>query len=145
MPDSRGDVVHNCLGNHPRSGSRLSSRLFLVEKIAVAWRPVIDLSHPNRFFLQSPFMIETVASVLLSIREGDFLASVNLSDACFLIPGLQDSRKLLVVPVGWGSLPVRGPVLWTVDCPSGLHQCVFCRSLCLGSVPRDSASQVPTR
>ena len=25
-----------------------------------------------------------------------------------------------MVPVGWGSLPVHGPVLWTVDC-----QCAF--------------------
>ena len=54
-----------------------SSRLFLMEKMAVAWCPVIDLSLPNEFVLRSPFMIETVASVLLSIREGDFLASVN--------------------------------------------------------------------
>ena len=50
-----------------------------------------------------------------------------------------------MVPVGWGSLPVHGPVLWTVDCPSGLYQCVFCRGLCVGSVPWDSSSRVPGR
>ena len=48
-------------------GPGLSSRLFLMEKIAVAWCPMIDLSRPNEFVLQSPFMIETVASVLLCI------------------------------------------------------------------------------
>ena len=79
------------------SGPGFSNRLFLVEKIAVAWRPVIALSHPNEFVLQPPFMIETIASVLLSVREGDFLASVDLSDAYFLhtVPSHQESRKLL--------------------------------------------------
>ena len=106
-------------------GPGFSSRLFLVEKIAVAWRPVINLSHLNEFVLQSPFMIETVAFVLQSIREGDFLASVDLSDAYFLNTWSSGFEEALVVPVGCCSLPDRGPVLWNVDCPSGLHQCVF--------------------
>ena len=95
----------------------LSGRLFLVEKIAIAWHPVIDLSHPNEFVLQSPFMIETVASVLLSIREGDFLASVALNNGCFLYPIFRIRGSFSWFPVMWGSLPVRGPVSWTVDCP----------------------------
>ena len=95
----------------------LSGRLFLVEKIAIAWHPVIDLSHPNEFVLQSPFMIETVASVLLAIREGDFLASVALNNGCFLYPIFRIRGSFSWFPVMWGSLPVRGPVSWTVDCP----------------------------
>ena len=37
----------------------------------------------------------TVASVLLSVREGDFLASIDLKGAYFQIPVHQSSRKLL--------------------------------------------------
>ena len=59
-------------------GPGFYSRLFLVEKVIGGWRPVIDLSHLNGFVLQTPFKMETVASVLLSIREGDFLASIDL-------------------------------------------------------------------
>ena len=70
-------------------------------------------------------MMETVASVLLSVREGDFLASVDLSDAYFLNIRSSVIEETFVLPVGWDSLPVRGSVVWTVDCPSGLHQCVF--------------------
>ena len=70
-------------------------------------------------------MIGTVAPVFLSVREGDFLASIDLSDAYFLNTRSSGIEDALVVPVGWGSLPVSGPVLWTVDCPSGVHQCVF--------------------
>ena len=56
---------------------------------------MIDLSHLNELVHQTPFKMETVASVLLSAREGDFLASINLKDAYFQIPVHQSSRKLL--------------------------------------------------
>ena len=59
-------------------GPGFYSRLFLVEKATGGWRPVIDLSH------LTSFKMETVASVLLSVREGDFLASLDLKDAYFL-------------------------------------------------------------
>ena len=76
------------------------SRLFLVEKATGGWRPVIDLSPLNKFVLQTKFKMETVASVMASIREGDFLASIDLKDAYFQIPIHQDSRKYLRFVVG---------------------------------------------
>ena len=59
------------------------SRLFLVEKASGGWRPVIDLSPLSEFVRQTPFKMETASSVLLSVREGDFLASIDLKDAYF--------------------------------------------------------------
>ena len=59
--------------------------------------------------------------MLLSVKEGDFLASIDLKDAYFQILVHQSSRKLFEVPVGRDSLSVQDPVLRTVDCPSGLH------------------------
>ena len=76
-------------------GPGFYSRLFLVEKVTEGWRPVIDLSHLNEFVLQTPFRMKTVASVLLSVRERDFLASIDLKDEYFQIPTHQCSRKLL--------------------------------------------------
>ena len=76
-------------------GPGFYSRLFLVEKASGGWRPVIDLSHLNEFVQLTPFKMETVASVLLSVREGDFLASLDLKDAYFQIPIHRSSRKLL--------------------------------------------------
>ena len=97
-------------------GHGFSSRLFLVEKMAIACCPVICLSHLNEFVLHSPFIIVPVAPVLLSIREGDFLASVRPECCMSSVPALQDSWTLLVAPVGSGS---RFVVLcfWPVDYP----------------------------
>ena len=76
-------------------GPGFYSRLFLVEKASGGWRPVVDLSHLNEFIQLTRFKMETVASVLLSVREGDFLASLDLKDAYFQIPIHPSSRKLL--------------------------------------------------
>ena len=76
-------------------GPGFYSRLFLVEKASGGWRPVIDLSHLNDFVHLTSFKMETVASVLISVREGDFLASLDLKDVYFQIPIHRSSRKLL--------------------------------------------------
>ena len=67
-------------------GPSFYSRLFLVEEVTGGWCPMIDLSYLNDFVLQTPFKMETIASVLLSVREGDFLASIDLKEAYFQIP-----------------------------------------------------------
>ena len=53
-------------------GPGFYSRLFLVEKVMGVWRPVIDLFCLKEFVLHTLFKMETVASVLPSVREGDF-------------------------------------------------------------------------
>ena len=60
------------------------SRLFLVEKATGGWRPVIDLSPLNRFVRLTQFRMETVTSVLASIREGDFMSSIDLREGAIL-------------------------------------------------------------
>ena len=115
------------------------SRLFLVEKASGSWRPVISLSHLNEFVQLTRFKMETVASVLSSVREGDFLASLDLKDTYFQIPIHPSSRKLLRFMSEGDSLPVPSPVLRSVDCSPGLHQGLRGR-VSVGTLQRDQTS-----
>ena len=61
------------------------SCLFIVEKVTEGWRPVIDLSALNGFVTLTKFQMETVASVLGSIRKGYWMISIDLKDTYFQI------------------------------------------------------------
>ena len=71
------------------------SRLFLVWKTPGLWRLVIDLSSLNRFVDVSHFQMETIQSVLLSIRPGDWMASIDLREAYLQVPIHPESRPFL--------------------------------------------------
>ena len=71
------------------------SRLFVVWKTSGSWRPVIDLSHLNRFVDVSHFQMETIQSVLLSVHQGDWMASIDLKEAYLQVPIHPSSRHLL--------------------------------------------------
>ena len=89
----RGDACQRSLRNRPRSGSCLLQSSFPGGE--GVWRPMISLSHLNEFVHLTRFKMETVASVLLSVREGDFLASLDLKNAYYQILIHRSSRKLL--------------------------------------------------
>ena len=76
------------------------SRLFLVMKASGAWRSVIDLSTLNLRVQQTSFKMETLQSVLLSVRPGDWMVSLDLKDAYLQVPMHPDSRKFLRFLVG---------------------------------------------
>ena len=71
------------------------SRLFVVWKTSWSWRPVIDLSTLNLFVDVSHFRMETIQSVLLSVRQGDWMAFIDLKKAYLLVPVYPDSRRFL--------------------------------------------------
>ena len=93
--------------------------LFLVEKATGGWRPIIDLSALNGFVTLTKFRMETVASVLGSIRKGDWMFSIDLKDAYFHIPIHPDFCLYF-----WFCLksPVPCPVLWPVHSSTGVYQ-----------------------
>ena len=71
------------------------SRLFVVWKTSGLWQPVIDLSLLNRFVDVSHFQMETIQSVLLSVRQGDWMASIDLREAYLQVPVHPESRCFL--------------------------------------------------
>ena len=71
------------------------SRLFVVMKASGSWRPVIDLSSLNLKVLKTPFKMETLQSVLLSVQRGGWMVSLDLKDTYLQVPIHPDSRKYL--------------------------------------------------
>ena len=71
------------------------SHLFVVWKTSGSWRPVIDLSLLNCFVDVSHFQMETIQSVLLSVCQGDWMASIDLREAYLQVPVHPESRRFL--------------------------------------------------
>ena len=74
---------------------RFVSRIFLVEKATGRWRRVIVFSHWTSFVLRTKFRMKTLASLMVSIKENDFMSSTALEDAYVQIHIHQDSRNYL--------------------------------------------------
>ena len=69
--------------------------LFLVPKPHERWRPVIDLSRLNTFLHVEKFNMETAESIRTSLVPGEWVSSIDLSDAYLHIPIHPNSRKYL--------------------------------------------------
>ena len=78
-----------------RSSLAFYNRLFLVPKSNQRWRPILDLSHLNLFLKPGTFKMETPETIRLSLQKGDWVTSLDFSDAYFHIPISQRSRKYL--------------------------------------------------
>ena len=72
-----------------------SSRRFLVWETSGSWRPVIDLSLLTRFVDISHCRLVPIQSVLMSVRLGDWMASVVLREAYPQVPVHPESRRFL--------------------------------------------------
>ena len=76
------------------------SRLFLVPKPGKRWRPVIDLSVVNSFLHVPTFKMETAENIRDSLQEGEWVTSLDLTDAYFHIPIHPRFQKYLCFNVG---------------------------------------------
>ena len=72
-----------------------SSRWFLVWKTSGSWRPVIDLFLLSRFVDISHCRLVPIQSVLMSVRQGDWMASVDLREAYPQVRVHPESRRFL--------------------------------------------------
>ena len=71
------------------------NRLFLVPKPNKKWRPILDLSQLNLFLAPTTFKMETPETIRLSLQQGEWVTSLDFSDAYFHIPINHRSRKYL--------------------------------------------------
>ena len=71
------------------------SRLFLVPKPGKKWRPVIDLSILNNHLSVPTFKMETAEVIRNTICKGEWVVSIDLTDAYFYVPIHEKSQHLL--------------------------------------------------
>ena len=71
------------------------SRLFLVPKPGKRWRPVIDLSSLYKFLVIPKFKMETPESIRASLRKGEWVTSIDLTDTYLHMPIHTQSQKYL--------------------------------------------------
>ena len=84
------------------------SRLFLVPKPMKRWRPVIDLSMLNNHLHVPTFNMETAESIRKSIRKGEWVTSIDLTDAYFHVPIHPQSQKYLRFQTKKRGFPISG-------------------------------------
>jgi hypothetical protein len=77
-----------------------TSGFFLVPKASGGWRPIINLKALNLFIPHMHFKMEGVNTVRHTIRQGDWLAKVDLKDAYFSVALNPSQRKFFCFK--WG-------------------------------------------
>ena len=78
-----------------KSSLAFYNRLFLVPKPNRKWRPILDLSQLNLYLSTNTFKMETSETIWLSLQTGEWVTSLDFSDAYFHIPINQRSQKYL--------------------------------------------------
>ena len=72
----------------------------------------MDLSTLNTYIASKRFHMETPQSVLRSIRQGDWMISLDLQEAYLQVPIHPESHRYLRFTIGGVLLSVQGAVLW---------------------------------
>ena len=78
-----------------RTSLSFYNRLFLVPKPNKKWRPILDLSQLNVYLQTNTFKMETPETIRVSLQKGEWVTSLDFSDAYFHIPIHRRSRKYL--------------------------------------------------
>ena len=99
------------------------NRLFLVPKPNNHWRPILDLSKLNLFLKAEKFKMETPETIRTSLKQGEWVTSIDFKDAYFHVPIQEQSRnyprfhiqgqtyQFKALPLGLSTAPMEFTVL----------------------------------
>ena len=95
-----------------RTSLAFYNRLFIVPKPNQKWRPVLDLSALNKFLSVKTLKMETPEKIRISLQQGEWVSSLDFSNAYFHIPIHTGSRKYLSyqfrsLPFGLSTAPME--------------------------------------
>ena len=70
------------------------STIFLVPKKGGGHRPIINLKKLNEFVPHHHFKMEGIHMLKDLLKQGDFMAKIDLKDAYFAVPISESDRKI---------------------------------------------------
>ena len=102
-------------------GQGFYSTYFLVPKKSGELRPILNLKPFNRFVLVPKFKMETLQNIIMSVNQGEWLASIDLKDAYLHVPIHPSHYQWLRFAIGdvhyqWRVLPFglsTSPLIFT--------------------------------
>ena len=124
-------------------GPGFYSQLFLAEKVTRGWRPVIDPSSLGGFVTLMKFKMETVKSVLGSLRKGDWIFLLDLKDDTSRSLAIWNLCISLVMSRGM-CLPVPCHVFRSLHGPASVHKSLH-PGFGVGTLEGHVPSQLPGR
>lgn len=86
-----------------QKGRGVYSPLFLIRKPNGSFRAIINLKSLNQAVVYKKFKMETISSTINLLREGSFMASIDLQDAYYHVPIHKSSQQYLRIAVFLGS------------------------------------------
>ena len=113
-------VAKDALELAPLPSPGFYSLLLVVLLTSGSWRSVITLSHLIRFVVVSHFQLGSIQSVLLSVSQGDWLASFDLREAYLPVPVHPASRPFLRFLLR-DTVYQFQTLLWPLHGSAGLH------------------------
>ena len=78
-----------------KKSDQFLSPYFLVGRPDGSHRFILNLKHLNKYIVTAHFKIEDVRTATKLLSEGDYMTSIDLQDAYFLVSVCKDSRKYL--------------------------------------------------
>ncbi|XP_058049789.1 uncharacterized protein LOC131203498 [Ahaetulla prasina] len=71
------------------------SMLFVIQKASRGLRPILNLKGLNRYVKYRRFKMHSLRSILTNVRKGDFLTSIDLTEAYLHVPINRKHRRFL--------------------------------------------------
>ena len=115
---SNAGETGNFSGGSPFGGAGISVKHLPSAEERRGHRPIINLKKLNEFIPHLHFKMEGIHMLKDLLRQGDFMAKIDLKDAYFAVPISEEDRKYL----GKQNVSIQLPSFWAIMRSLGLYQ-----------------------
>ena len=95
--------------------------MFLRPKADGTFRPILNLSGLNEYTVYRHFKMDHLSSVMRTLPQGSYLASIDITSAYFGIPVKMRDKRPTTVPIPWEEIPIYMPTKRVLTWTKGPH------------------------